>query len=373
MLIPPPNQLPFETEKINSAAFRSLIAVYQAINLLKPGESGDYRSIWLELPDTVGAPGWHTLATSKFGSEVSFYMDDNLLVRFSEDFEPSENIPGQEELQAFFSVLEMEVLEAATAIRADPDAYRARVEAGLPLSRRFGRILRRDLWELMGEKADRPDTGLGPELLEKFAELVDFQKNPEEWMYLREMTADEYFRFCEVCYDTTYYFGEEHDNLTPREKYWRMADGRHAGLLDIMGDSPGEFLWWYRSGGESSRHPWEICRANRAGSILLEVRKAGWGWKVILGGPATIRIEEKVRMAVALFLKGMPFVIPAASDMLRILRGEDYIGIVPEGMAPGYCHHHFPAEDGIIECMGAEGELREAMEARASWYPVSVG
>jgi hypothetical protein len=373
MHIPIPDQLPIKAENIGPAAFRSLIAIYQAINLLKPGESGDYRSIWIEWPAGSAADSWHELATSKYGSEVSFYLDNLLLIRFNADFEPEDADPMQGGNTAWFRQLEERVAEAAAFIRTDPDGYRAKVEEGLPLIRRFGRILRKDLWEIMGEKAARPDVGLGPELVSKFAELAEFQKNPEEWMYLKEITADEYFRFCGICYDTTYYFGEEHDDLTPREKYWRMADGRHGGLLDIMGDSPGEFTWWYRSGGASAAHPWEICRANREGPILLEIERADWGWKVVLGSSATVRTEETVRMAVALFIKGIPFVMPAVHDILRMLRGEDFVGIVPAGVDPRYSHHHFPAEDEIVEVICPDGEFRGAVEARAQWYPVSPG
>ena len=62
---------------------------------------------------------------------------------------------------------------------------------------------------------------------------------------LHEMTANKYFRLCEICYDANNYFKTPEKVFTPREKYLKMADGRDAGLKNIDGDSPAAFYEWY--------------------------------------------------------------------------------------------------------------------------------
>jgi len=189
---------------------------------------------------------------------------------------------------------------------------------------------------------------------------------------IREMTADDFFKFCEICYDANDYFKEDQANLTPREKYWRMADGRHGGLLDVMPDSPGELIYWYRSGAGSGGHPWEICRGGNSTHISLYIRNVPDGWTLRLAGSSAARVEETVRMAVALFIKGIPFVLQDAQEMLRMIKGEDFIGIVPEGVIPRNCHSYFPKEDRIIDFMNLDWDYSDQVEKRAFWYPLEL-
>jgi len=66
---------------------------------------------------------------------------------------------------------------------------------------------------------------------------------------LTEITANTFYRFCEICYDANDYFKNSNETLTPLQKYLKMADGRDAGLRNIEGDSPGAFHEWYHNTG----------------------------------------------------------------------------------------------------------------------------
>ncbi len=65
------------------------------------------------------------------------------------------------------------------------------------------------------------------------------------------MTANMFFRICEICYDANNYFNNQKKVLTPLEKYLEMADGRDAGLRNIDGDSPEAFYEWYHGAGKN--------------------------------------------------------------------------------------------------------------------------
>jgi len=53
-----------------------------------------------------------------------------------------------------------------------------------------------------------------------------------------------------------------------------------------------------------------------------------------------------------------------------MISGTDYIGIVPEGITPVYCHSSFPKEDSIIDFMNLPMENREKIVDMAYWYPI---
>lgn len=75
-------------------------------------------------------------------------------------------------------------------------------------------------------------------------------------------------------------------------------------------------------------------------------------------------------MAIALHDNNIPFILREAGEILRMVTGEDYIGIVPDYHFPRYCHSLFPAEDRIIDFMNLGFEETENIIKYAYWYPV---
>jgi len=57
-------------------------------------------------------------------------------------------------------------------------------------------------------------------------------------------------------------------------------------------------------------------------------------------------------------------------EILRMVTGSDYIGIVPDYHFPRYCHSLFPPEDRIIDFMNLGYEDTEDIIKYAYWYPV---
>ncbi len=395
-------QLPLKADYIDADIYRTLVSIYQHISLLPPGESDDYRSVWLEvLRGSIGDFGdfesyrddgevetyeefetlwkdwypdetkWYQFATSKYKTDLYFYLNSKLLIQIGEDSEPATSpayVP--EHYSPFFQSLDEKVQEVVEKLKSDPKAYQDYIEKNLPYSKRVGRILRKDFWEIVGDDAWRQDKNLGEDLIRKLSLLIEEHGDSEERAVIREITADDFFHYCEICYDANGYFGEDQTKLTSREKYKRMADGRHGGLPDIEGDSPGALSQWFRDGAGMGGHPWEICRGGNSTHISLYVHSVAGEWQVTLAGSSNNRVEETVRMAVALHEHGIPFDLREAEEILRMIKGEDYIGIVPEGIIPRYCHSYFPKEDRIIDFMNIDYEYRTAIEKKAYWYPL---
>ena len=187
---------------------------------------------------------------------------------------------------------------------------------------------------------------------------------------LSDISAEDFFRYCEICYDANAYFAESDRELLPREKYTKMADGRHGGLLDIASDNGDDFRKWYHNAIRVGAHPWEICRGGNSTHISLMVSTVKEGWSLFLDGSSIVRVEETVHMAVALYENRIPFTLHKSEEIFRMITGNDYIGIVPEHIFPRYCHSLFPDEDRIIDFMNLGHEYTDKIISNAYWYPL---
>ena len=93
-----------------------------------------------------------------------------------------------------------------------------------------------------------------------------------------------------------------------------------------------------------------------------------------LNGSSRARVVETAKMAVALFEHKIPFILVDAEQMVNMLKGDDYLGIVPEDIIPKYCHSHFPDEDQIHDFINPwhDKDVVKAIEKYAKWYPVET-
>ena len=256
-------------------------------------------------------------------------------------------------------------------LRQNPGAYNSYIQKNLGWTKRFGRIRRKDFWDILGNDAIRVDLNLGEEKIKRLKDIVEEMKKGSTPL-LEKMTANMFFRMCEICYDANDYFINQKKKFSPREKYLEMADGRDAGLRDIDGDSPEAFYEWYHGAGRMGAHPWEICRGGNSTHISLYISEADNRWIISLAGSSIGRVEETVRMVVALSENKIPFQLSEAEEIMSMVTGNDYKGIVPDTIFPRYCHSLFPREDRIIDFMNLKfyGELIPEIIEKTFWYPL---
>jgi len=78
-------------------------------------------------------------------------------------------------------------------------------------------------------------------------------------------------------------------------------------------------------------------------------------------------------MAVALREQQVPFVLVQGDAILRMLKGSDFVGLVPRNVTPKYCHACFPAQDRIIDFLNPwhELEVADVVRQHAHWYPLA--
>ena len=387
---------------VNRNIFDMLQEIYNLMGPVRPKGDDQVRSLWIEVPrgniedfgdyDEFKEEGfvdnrkdfekfwiseypdqskWYQFTTAEYRDKRFFYFNSNLVftIDLSETSGTDED-PYFEYIRELLSWLKYTVKDLISNIEKDEDGYNKSLSRHLSYHKRKGWIRRREYWEILGEDAIRLDERLGPHWIETLRRIVDAQDKNECWPLLNDMTAADFLRFCEVCYDANDYFGESGKAFSPVEKYHRMADGRDGGLLSIDPDSSRDFRQWYHGGERMGAHPWEICRGGNSTHISLGVLDKDNDWSLLLAGSSVVRVEETVRMAVALQEAGIPFHLREAREILDMVGGNDFIGIVPDTVFPRYCHSLFPEEDRIIDFMNLGYENTEEIIAAAHWYPL---
>lgn len=100
---------------------------------------------------------------------------------------------------------------------------------------------------------------------------------------------------------------------------------------------------------------------------LYQVEK---GWKLRLAGSSSVRVVETVKMALALYINNISFVLEKAEEILRMIKGIDFIGIVPETIIPRYCYGFFHDEDRINDFVNLGFERVKEIIEKSYWYPI---
>ena len=67
--------------------------------------------------------------------------------------------------------------------------------------------------------------------------------------------------------------------------------------------------------------------------------------------------------------EGLPVFIMDANELTARLKGEERIGIVPDGVIPKYCSSWFPGEK-IISFMNLDSEDKEKILPFITWQPI---
>ena len=130
--------------------------------------------------------------------------------------------------------------------------------------------------------------------------------------------------------------------------YAHYADGRHEGLLDIDPKSAREFADWI-DGTHPKRgrggHPWEIKRGGNTTHINLAVARPALhrkeGFKVELQGESIGRVDETIRMFLAIHEAKLAVSIANPEGLRKRLLAQDHIGIVTVLRSLHRANQHF--------------------------------
>jgi len=233
-------------------------------------------------PDKVK---WYSITTARYRDDQFFYINSRLCFTINANEEPEENENCQDkDMVRFLESLLYRIKEETRKIEKDVTMYNSDLEKNLSYQKRIGRLIRKKYWDILGIEAVRLDERLGENRIQAMKTIVGKQQDHKEILTIPEISAYDFFRYCEICYNANGYFRETRDKLSPREKYNQMADGRHGGLTEIEMHSKEDFREWYNSGKNPGAHPWEICRGGNSTHISLMVVESGDAWTLMLAG-----------------------------------------------------------------------------------------
>jgi hypothetical protein len=324
----------------------------------------EFEELWkAEYPEQIQ---WRRFSVVRYRERLFFGLGK---LHFNVDLESgrfSEIDVTQDEPGKLVSWLMTATAAEARRFLEEPQTYNDEIARDLPLGKRFGRIRRRKLWEASPE-FHRHDEELGQDKLEHFGRIV---RAMDDTGTVPTMTLAGFLEACRICYLANDYERIKPE-MTPRQMYRAMADNRDDGLLEVSSDDPEAFSRWYRE-RQLGGHPWEICRGGNRTHISLYAMPLDDGWQFRLAGFSDARAVETARMSVALAERGLPVVLDRREEMLRMLTGEDFVGIVPDDLSLGYNHGDFPAEDRIHSFLHLYmiEEVCDPLPEGIFWYPL---
>ena len=212
--------------------------------------------------------------------------------------------------------------------------YRDRVLKELPLGYRKGVVRRSDVWKSGFWTKEADLDGTTDEDIERFSELVGNGIEDVPDKRIPSMTLNDYLALCSMCFRIR---GENTDGMSLKEQYKRFADGRDEGMLELDPDDPDAFRQFQRN--VRSGHVWEIRFGHGYSRMHLYPMNDERGWYLVLRG--CFDRTDFIHIALSLSEKGMPVEVMESTKVLRAIRGEDGIGIVPRRSYPFYCSGEF--------------------------------
>lgn len=249
----------------------------------------------------------------------------------------------------------------------NPEEYARNLSRALPEHERLGKIRRADLWEATprNERTFIRDELCGDEI-SRFLEIAPVLKEAKA---IPDLTLNDYLEYCALCYRA---IGLQFTKSSPRQQYRAVADGRHEGLLDVKADSAKALMSWL-AGRTGGGHPFEIVRGGNDTHIDLFIAETNEGLGLRLRGSSTGRAAETIKMALALHAAGVHFELYDVDLHSRRVRGEDWLGIVPDYYSAASPYILFPSHDCIRDqiCHYEIGD-NPALKAKIVWYPVEV-
>lgn len=309
--------------------------------------SGEYDSREAFLADWLAfnpmETRWFHVASSRYGNSRSIRVTDRKHTRFiitnhskCTDVEPDDTW-CRENLIRLFDYLERII----DIIVANPDGFNDYVAHNLPYQQRTGRIAQRELNRIVPNckiVVEDPETAI-----KALEDSVHGRSVPPlETMTIRLYCS--YYRIANEAYEAYYrkrgasgrVYEDPQDvpeELRDVAYYKRMKFVDVEALYDI--DSPEDFIRF------ATDHYGELglSRLN-----IFASNKRQQGWMIVVSNSYSANVGLAIEVATALYKAGAPLLIYDAEKLLRILREEDWVRLVPSSF------HNYMGyqEEGIV-------------------------
>lgn len=323
----------------------------------------DFKDWWLaEFPEETVWYCFGAVEDPKSGYKAMFMRHRQII-----EVDPEKERGYENDISEFMRWLRDAVKNCYEQIK--DGTYNDYIAANLPPQHRVGTVVRKEYWDVFPEEREEFRKDITDEEVSEFIAAVSKQTGPFEYQSVGRMdsfTANEFFTCCALGYAANGYKGTK---LSPRDQYYRNADGRDEDLREIDPDSPEAFETWLTRKDRYGGHPWEVCRGGNSTHIDCIVHKDEGGYFLIISGSSLWRTVETVKFYLAVLRAGYPVFILDAGILVERFRETELVGIVPEGVIPCYCSSWFP-DGGVASYMNLPEEKREELLPHCVWQPL---
>lgn len=371
---------------VDGRSFELLLEIQKVLSVFEPIDDDEARKIWLEIPRGEALDDeypyekeWFFMVTSTYRENTFLKISDrdHRYVIFTNRHFHDDAYPR--DMSWFMEPLLQLVKERVTEIAKDPDAYNRYIEENLPYRQRLGRIKSKVLNRILPERRLQVENReyciqVMKELMrrEKVYESgrADWEKQgvpaPFDTMTIR--TFCKYYRIADMACWSKY---DKKDANRARDtedgvKYY-TTHGLHGDLDEYDLDSEQDFKRF------ATDHYGELglSRMNVGATHYYARGK----WLVTFGISYSAHDATGLRIALALYESGAPFVFYDAENLLHILKETGWVRISP------FTFHDYLQggdDEGVIELpfvgdCDKEGELTrkqyDEIVMLAEWEP----
>lgn len=319
----------------------------------------EFKQIWKSSYPTERK--WYNLIAVEDGNYRAIYLRHKQIIEINTDRSYGEEVS----IVPVVSWLVGSVRDAIKEI--ENGTYADKISQFLPPEHKTGIILRRDLWNIFPEERE---LFLKDICKEDVADFINYMVSQDHKDYkplgrIKSMTANDFYRFCALGYQANNY--PYTDEMSPKDQYYRNADGRDEGLRDVALNDPDAFKDWLLESRMRGGHPWEVCMGGNSTHISLYVGYDN-GYYLSVAGNAMTRTIEAVKFYLALRREGLPVFMHDGDVLASRFLETEKIGIVPDGVMPVYCSSMFPDEK-IIAFRNLPDERIDEVAAKCVWQP----
>lgn len=322
----------------------------------------EYKNLWLDYYPNE-EKWYHFLAAEEEKNKYrAIVINEKLVI----EIDPRKNESTELHISEFTGWIIDQIKDSINRIKSG--TYMDYVRKNLPVECKTGTILQSELWNIYPRVKEELFKGLTDTDISEFLSLIEIQdeETADCPHRLKSMTAGDFYRFCAIGYKAMDYKGCD---KSPKEQYWYHADGRDDGLSEIDVDSAEEFEHWLLNDNMHIGHPFEVCRGGNSTHISLYPHKDEKGYFFRLAGSSEMRSNETMKFYLALCRAGIPVYLCDAEIMASRVKGDEKVGVVPQGVIPRYRQSDFPNEN-IISFMNLPYENTDRVAEKCVWQDI---
>lgn len=247
--------------------------------------------------------------------------------------------------------------------------YTETVEKELPYSFRYGIISRKELFDCRPTCKEDCLKDLSEAEIERFIRTIEAEgDNYVPDGRIKGMTFDMYFDYASKAFGAA---GFDISGMTPYELFRRYGEDFGGNVLEsIPHNTPEGFDYYYDDKHHMGGHPWGLLRGSSRTRLFLWPRLTDEGFYFTFSGNENFRAYEMVKMYLTLKDHGMPVRFGGLKEgIIRYLRQEDLIGIVPGYEIALYQHHEFPDQK-IDDFMHFYPDEDDDIADYIQWQPI---